>query len=64
MKKGVGVVYIVTNLFVIVFRRNKDIAAFLDEKEKMEEGILIEILSSDDSEESFDFVFLIFEEEV
>ncbi|XP_048320954.2 polyprotein of EF-Ts, chloroplastic isoform X2 [Ziziphus jujuba] len=41
-----GVVHTATNPFVLAFRKNKDIAAFLDEREKVEED---ELVSSDDA---------------
>ncbi|XP_021865854.1 polyprotein of EF-Ts, chloroplastic isoform X2 [Spinacia oleracea] len=51
-KLNQGVVHEATNPFVVAFRRNKDIAAFLDEREKPEEDASAETLSTDASEVS------------
>ncbi|XP_057545675.1 polyprotein of EF-Ts, chloroplastic [Amaranthus tricolor] len=47
-----GVVHTATNPFVMAFRRNKDIAAFLDVREKAEEEVSAEITTSDVSAET------------
>ncbi|XP_021741470.1 uncharacterized protein LOC110707738 isoform X2 [Chenopodium quinoa] len=46
-KLNQGVVHEATNPFVVAFRRNKDIAAFLDEREKPEEDASAETSSKD-----------------
>lgn len=57
-KLNQGVVHTATNPFFVAFRRNKDVAAFLDEREKIEEPAGIEVeeiikqANSSDSEES------------
>lgn len=51
-KLNQGVVHEATNPFVVAFRRNKDIAAFLDEREKSEEDASAETSSKDASEVS------------
>ncbi|KAL2929103.1 Elongation factor Ts [Bienertia sinuspersici] len=38
MKLNEGVIHTATNPFVVAFRRNKDVAAFLDERETLEES--------------------------
>ncbi|CAO2822883.1 unnamed protein product [Amaranthus hypochondriacus] len=47
-----GVVHTATNPFVMAFRRNKDIAAFLDVREKAEEEVSADIATSDISAET------------
>ncbi|XP_021723602.1 uncharacterized protein LOC110690984 isoform X2 [Chenopodium quinoa] len=51
-KLNQGVVHEATNPFVVAFRRNKDIAAFLDEREKPDEDASAETSSNDVSEVS------------
>lgn len=45
-----GVVHTATNPFVVAFRKNKDIATFLDEKEKIEKDAIIPVATTSPEE--------------